>query len=71
MLSDFDTIRGLRILVGNAALQIQSLLDAMTIGALGVHEQAHTAKKACELAGSAISEAQPALRRLARKPSGK
>lgn len=68
MLSERETIQGLRLLVANAALQVQSLADAMQSGAADLHEQAETAKRACELAGVAMQEAEPTLRKLARKP---
>lgn len=69
-MNDRDTITGLRIFVGNAALQIQSLLDGMQIGAPDLQERAKTTAKACQFAADALVEAQPVLRKLARKPRG-
>lgn len=68
MLTERETVQGLRILLGNACLQVQSLADAMQVGAPDLHEQASVARGACELAGVAITEAEPTLRKLARMP---
>lgn len=68
MLTERETVLGLRIVLGNATLQVQGLADAMQVGAPDLHEQAETAKNACELAGVAITEAEPTLRKLARTP---
>jgi hypothetical protein len=67
MLTERETVMGLRLLVTNAAAQLQRLCDELQVGA-DVHEQAETAKRACELADIASEESAPTLRKLARMP---
>lgn len=67
MLTDVETIVGLRVLISNSAIQVQRLHDELTVGA-DHRKQAEITAKACEVAATAIGEAMPALRRLARKP---
>lgn len=62
-----DAIRGLSILMNNAAVQISGLLSVLDVGG-ETHEQAEVAQRACDLAALAIAEAEPLLRKLARKP---
>lgn len=65
MLTERETVMGLRLLLGNACLRVQGLLDAMQVGA-DVRDQADAALKACDLAALAIAESEPTLRKLAR-----
>lgn len=66
-MTDRETILGLRVLVTNAAAQIQRLHHEMTLG-VASQKQAEIAQKACEVASMALTEAAPTLRKLARKP---
>jgi hypothetical protein len=70
MLTDVEKIQGLRILLGNATMQVQ-LLAELQAGGAEVNEQAKTAVGACQLAVDAINESLPAMRKLARKPRGR
>lgn len=64
---DRDTVRGLSILMNNAAVQVSGLLAVLDVGA-EPYEQASVAQRACDLAGVALTEAEPTLRKLAAKP---
>jgi hypothetical protein len=64
---DIEAVKGASILVKNCAVQLGGLVSILEVGG-EPHEQAATVQKASDIAALALSELEPVVRKLARKP---